>query len=135
MGRPRGITLREYIEKAVWESFAQVSLRKPIEAEPLYGTGLYDTVAAPVQPLDPDAEGAHSLQSSADSLWHDNPCARLEVLAMARPHLLTKENEQLWHYLHSRSDLKINSGKRYKLDRAKIAAKWMELKAAAKDGK
>jgi hypothetical protein len=130
-----GITLREYIEKAVWESFAQVSLRKPIEPEPLYGTGPDDAIAAPLQPSDPAVEREHSLARNADSLWHDNPCARLEVLALARPHLLTKEDEQLWNYLHSRSDLKIKGGRGYKLDRTKIAAIWPQLKAAAKDGK
>ena len=130
--RIKGVALRDYIEGAVLRSLSEVSLRTPDVEEPLYGVHPQHGLVTPKRQNSED-DREHSVAAHADALWHDNPYARLEVIALSRPWLLTPEEEKLWKFLHSRDEVKIKAedGEGYRMDRKKIAEQWMQLKAAA----
>jgi hypothetical protein len=129
--RLKGISLREYIESAVLQSFERVSVDSTdFFAEPVYGSGPDDFVAAAPKVKSPEEERLQSLAHNADKLWDDTPYTRLEMLCMAWSHLATSDDEQFFNFLHTRPKLKLKAENGYRMDRKKIADDWQQSKAA-----
>ncbi len=131
----KGLTLSAYVEFALQESFKSVTLRVPPEPEPIYGHDL-NQVTMPEKPSDEEESvknAAMSVANLADSLWRESEFVRLQSRFIHARHTLSKEDEELLHYLHSRDDLKIPkspSADYYKLNREKIDNEWGAIRAA-----
>ena len=124
-------SLTEYIERALLESFARVTLRVPPEPEPTYGKH-FEVTMPPA--LDPDTERAQndamSIANRADDLWSESEFGRIEMLSILAKRLVPKKDLALVEYIHIRKDLQTSSGSGYKLNRLKIDSEWESIKAA-----
>jgi hypothetical protein len=127
--------LSAYVEFALQESFKSVTLRVPPEPEPIYSHDL-NNVTMPEKPND-EAEGAAneamSVANLSEHLWSESEFVRLQNRFIFARHTLSKEDEELLHYLHGRDDLKIpesSSADHYKLNREKINSEWRAIRAA-----
>jgi hypothetical protein len=126
-----GESLTKYIEGALEESFNLVSLYIQPEREPMYldDSGKYEY--APIDEKQVEANKKEKLIGNlADSLWSESEFGRIQSLSILAPlHPTAKENDPLYQYIHNRKDLRIPSGKGYKLNRAKIDSEWDSIKA------
>ncbi|HWY20949.1 MAG TPA: hypothetical protein VNX26_06980 [Candidatus Acidoferrum sp.] len=131
----KGLTLSGYVEFALQESFKSVTLRVPPEPEPIYSHDLND-VTMPEKPNDEEERAANEAMSVAnlsEHLWSESEFVRLQNRFILARHTLSKEDEELLGYLHSRDDLKIPkspSADYYKLNREKINSEWGAIRAA-----
>lgn len=126
-----GQTLTAYIESALMESFKGVTLRVPPDPEPMYLGNSGNFEFAPIDQEKERAEiEAKSIGNLADSLWSESEFGRIQSLSILAPkHKVFQEYAPLIHYIHSRKELQIPSGKGYKLNRAKIESEWESIKA------
>ncbi|HMH12098.1 MAG TPA: hypothetical protein VK578_03230 [Edaphobacter sp.] len=125
-------SLTAYIESALLESFAKVTLRVPSEPEPIYGKN--GEVAMPDRP-DPETERvqneAMTISNRADDLWSESEFGRIESLSILARRLVPDEDYALLQYIRNRKDLRISSNDGlYKLNREKINSEWELIKAA-----
>jgi hypothetical protein len=126
-----GESLTSYIEGALMESFAKVTLRLPSEPEPIYGP---KGDAVMPDPPDPDVERvqneAKSIGNLADALWSESEFGRIESLSILAPRLVPSDDLALLGYIHTKKELQVPTGDGYKLNREKINAEWDAIKAA-----
>ena len=131
--RARRISLTEYIEEALEESFKRVSLNQFPELDEEHN----------VYELSPEEKQAkfrkrretvsNPLSELADRLWSEHPFVRLQLLAVSGlDHLMSEEDKAVWNYLFTRRDLKTKDGK---LKMKIISQQWVEIKNAALVGK
>lgn len=124
------MSLTEYIEAALTESFSRVTLREASEPQPIYEDNAGKFHIAPIDEEQERIENEAMLISNVgDKVWSENPMTRLEIRAQTLPHLMEPDDTRLWEYIHSRDDLKIKQGKSYKFNRELIAANWKTIKA------
>lgn len=127
-----GQSLTGYIETALVESFAKVTLRLPPEPEVSYEQ---NGEAVLSDPPDPEIERvqneAKSIANLADLLWSESEFVRIEMLSSIARHLVPTDDLALLHYIRNRKDLQIPTGGNvYKLNRDKIELEWASIQAA-----
>lgn len=99
--RATGVSLTDYIEAAIWQSFAKVSLdRLPmpeIDEEPNY---LSLPAAERQERFRKRATTvANPLSEIGDRLWVEHPFLRIQLLMVAGfDHLLSSEERRIWDY-------------------------------------
>lgn len=132
----KGVSLTQYVESSLMESFSQVTLRKPEEKEPVYGDPLdpHNPAKMTIPEVDIEHERvlneAMSISNRATDLWSESEFVRLRSLHILAPHLVSKEDTALLAYIHSRTDLRIPVGENYTLDKEKISTNFAEIRAA-----
>ena len=116
--RIEGVSLTDYVEAALMESFKNVY---PF-GEP------YDLKTTPQQRREQAASPVDSLSHYADGLWDDNPGVRLALRAAVDSDVLLREDERIVFDWILRSPKYAKNGK---LDQRAIAADWHDIKTAA----
>lgn len=130
--RQTGQSLSAYSECAIIESFNRVTLHKPSDPEPMYGSNPDDAVIPAVDEEQVRVKREAMLVSNmANIIWSDNPFTRLEIRALTLPHLLSDDDKQLWNYIHTRDEFKVKDKNGYKFDRDSIAENWQTIKEQA----
>ena len=123
--RARGISLTEYIEEALKDSFKRVSLDQypELSEEP----EVYDLSPAERREKFRRRQEAvpNPLSEIADRLWSERPVVRLQLLAVSGfDHLMSDDDRRLWNHIVSRKNLRTKDGK---LDLKLIEEKWKQI--------
>jgi hypothetical protein len=122
--KTKSMTVSQYIEAVLWDSFKNVSLDDfALEDEPIQ-KGL-----SPAQRFSRlrDRPVVSPLSEVTDQLWSEHPLIRIQLLAVHFEHLMTDDQKKIWNYLFTREDLKKDG----KFDRKLVAERWTQIKAAA----
>jgi hypothetical protein len=126
--RAKSMTLTEYIETALQDSFKNVSI------DPIEGFDEEPEVSelTPAQRIEKLKSREHKISNPlsevSDNLWSDHPLVRIQLLAAHLAHLMSEPDQKIWDYLFTRHDLKTKDGK---FNRKLIAEQWPQIKAAA----
>jgi hypothetical protein len=130
--RATGVSLTDYIEAAIWQSFAKVSLDQlPMPEggeEPNYLT---------LSPTERQARFrkrasvvTNPLSDVGDRLWSEHPFARIQLLVVAGfDHLLGDEERRIWDYAFSRFT------KEGKLNTKAVIQNWLAVTTEATKAK
>lgn len=128
IARDGQMTLTEYIEAALKDSFKSVSI-DPIEGLDEEPEVSELTPAERIEKLkNRERKVSNPLSEVGDNLWSDHPLVRIQLLVSHLPHLMSEDDKKIWAYLFTRHDLKTKDGK---FNRKLIAEQWPQIKAAA----
>jgi len=123
--RATGTSLTNYIEDAIWQSFAKVSLdRYPeLDEEPNYLS------LSPAERRERFHRRAtvvmNPLSEAADRLWSEHPFVRIQMLVVfGFDHLLTDDERRYWDYAFARY------AKDGKLSTKTVVENWTRIKFA-----
>lgn len=124
----KDVSLTDYIESALWESFKRVS----IDPLPGFDEELEVRELSPAERLEKlkrrKETTSNPLFEVADQLWSEYPLKRLELLATYAEHLMSEDDHAIWNYLFTRKELKTREGK---LNHKQIHLNWAHIKKAA----
>jgi len=125
--RAAGVSLTDYIEAAIWQSFAKVSLdRLPMpemDEEPNYLS--LSPTERQARFRKRAATVTNPLSEIGDRLWADHPFVRIQLLVIAGfEHLLTDQERRIWDYAFAQY------GKDGKLSTKRVVDNWNKIKFA-----
>jgi hypothetical protein len=119
--RARGVTMTEYIEAALQESFRSIYLEG--ENDPNGNLSLKERLERFSPPIG-------SLAHYADALWDENPGKRLALRALLPP-LMSPEERKVWDYIMDHDAYSEKSGVGRKPKYSAIAKDWPLIKKEA----
>ena len=121
--RARNMSLTDYIEDAIWESFKKVSLDQypELSEEP----GVYEL--SPVQRREKFQKRketvSNPLSELGERLWADHPFTRIQLLVIAGfDHLLTNAERRIWDHVFA------TYATNGKLNTKRVIEKWDRIK-------
>jgi hypothetical protein len=127
--RARNVSLTEYIEEVLWESFKRVSIDQFPELNEEPNSRELSRAELLEKFKKRSAVVTNPLSDVSDGLWSEHPFVRLQLLAVSGlDHLMSHEDNALWEYIVSRRDLKSKDGK---LNHKLISEQWAQIKADA----
>ena len=126
--RARHMSLTDYIEDSLRESFKKVSVDEfpELSEEP----EVYELSPAQRQEKFRKRRDTVSnpLSEVADRLWSENAIVRLQLLALSGfDHLMSDDDKRLWKHIHSRGYLKKDG----RLDLKLVEKDWVKIRFAA----
>lgn len=124
-------SLTKYIERALVESFKNVTLRvaeKPEAVRDGAGNWKFEEVDQEAERL---ANDHMSIANQGELLWSESEYMRMLTLSIVAPRLVEDDDKALLSYIENRRDLQIDAkGGGFKPNRDKINNEWDSIKAA-----
>jgi hypothetical protein len=127
--RARNMSLTEYIEAALEDSFSRVSADQYPELVEEPNVYALSPAERREKFRKRQSEVRHPLSEVADRLWSEHPIVRIQLIALAGlDHLMSDDDKHIWRHIVNRSPYMTKDGK---LDLKAIEKDWVKIRFMA----